>query len=62
MKGYNQARDPEPTGVEETEVARVTESVPVPWIVGTRKVAVTWISRVYNIRAKTAPQSRPGKK
>lgn len=56
--------DPEtnPTAIEEEQLSNANESLPVPMVFGQRKVAVRWISRVYNQRAYEAPVSRPGKK
>ena len=57
-------KDPEPTeiGLEDEQVSNAQESLPVPWVFGERRIAVRWISRVYNQRAEEAPISRPGKK
>ena len=53
---------PEETGIEDEQVSNSLESVPVPWFCGTRLIAVTWISPVYNQRAEEAPESLPAKK
>jgi hypothetical protein len=52
----------EPTGIEDEQLSTAPEAVPVPLLWGERKVALKWISRVYNQVAKEAPQARSGKK
>lgn len=42
--------------------AATNPAAPVRYIAGTRKTSVTWISRVYKLRAVPAPNTRPGKK
>lgn len=54
--------EPDTAGIEEEQVSSSQESVPVPFVAGTRKIAVKWISRVYNQKSKPAPAERPGKK
>ena len=55
--------EPEPDEiVEDDSYSNSQESVPVPWLCGERKVALRWICRVYNQRAKRAPSTRPAKK
>jgi len=51
-----------PTGAEDEQFSTAQESTPVPWLAGERKVALRWITRVYNQRAEAAPVARPGKK
>jgi hypothetical protein len=38
------------------------ESASIPWFCGERKLALRWISPIYNQFTKEAPQERPGKK
>ena len=38
------------------------EAVPLPWFCGEQKIALHWISPVYNQFTKVAPNDRPGKK
>ena len=38
------------------------EAVVLPWLAGEQKVAVRWISPVYNQFTREAPVERPGKK
>jgi len=44
------------------EVATNQEAAVLPWLAGEQKVAVRWISPVYNQFTKEAPAERPGKK
>lgn len=44
------------------EVATNQEAAVLPWGVGETKVAVRWISPVYNQFTREAPAERPGKK
>jgi len=53
---------PKALPVDDEEVSTAPQAVPVPFIAGTRKVAIRWISRTYNQRARVAPAERPGKK
>lgn len=50
------------TGLEEEEIARAQEGVPIPYMAGTRKIALRWITPIYNQKAVLAPQTRPSKK
>lgn len=61
-KGHKPPAEPEPTGIEEEQVSTSQEAVPLPVLMGERKVAVRWISRVYKQFSKPAPVERPGKK
>ena len=53
---------PEKTGLEEQSLSTAQEAKPVPLLFGTRKIALTWISPVYNQFVKEAPTKLPGKK
>jgi hypothetical protein len=53
---------PEKTGIEDDSISTAQEAVPIPMLFGERKLAVKWISRVYNQRAQEAPLTKPGKK
>jgi len=59
---YKPPPEPNPAGIEDEQVSSSQEAVPVPFVTGTRKIAVKWISRVYNQKSKPAPAERPGKK
>lgn len=53
---------PTDTGLEDQALSNSQESVPVPILYGEYRVAVKWISRIYNQRAVEAPLARSGKK
>jgi hypothetical protein len=38
--------------LEERDLSSAQEAMPVPWMAGEAKIAVTWISRVYNLHAQ----------
>lgn len=49
----NSTPDPEPeiAGIEDETLSNSQEALPVPVMTGTRKLAVRWISPIYNQRA-----------
>lgn len=53
---------PEEAGIEDEQVSNSIEAVPVAYLSGERLVALSWISPVYNQKAKEAPLEVPGKK
>lgn len=55
-------KTPDRAGLEDDQVSNTQEAVPVPFLFGERKVALRWMSRVYNQRAKEAKLERPAKK
>ena len=61
-KGYKPPAEPDPTGIEDDQVSNTQEAVPIPLIMGERKVPVKWLSRIYKQFSKPAPVERPGKK
>ena len=61
-KAAVQDPEPETTATEEEQISTAEESIPLPWLCGERKIAIRWISRIYNQRASEAPIARPGKK
>ena len=44
------------------DVSTNQEATVLPWCAGEQKIAVHWISPVYNQFTKEAPNERPGKK
>ena len=60
----NYRADPaaEAVPVEDESLSSAREAVPVPYLAGTRKIALRWISPIYNQRAEEAPVERPAKK
>lgn len=49
-----------PFGITDQMTSKNTQAVPVAYVCGTRKIAVTWISPVYNLLAQ--PAATGGKK
>ncbi len=65
MKGETRNQpDPELNlaNTEEDEFSTNQEAVSIPWFCGERKLALRWVSPIYNQFTKEAPQERPGKK
>ena len=65
MKGEARNQpDPElnDANTEADEFSTNQEAVSISWFCGERKLALRWISPIYNQLAKEAPQERPGKK
>lgn len=48
--------------LEEEELSTHQEAVPVPYLAGTRMVAVRWLSGAMDQVARQAKDDRPGKK
>jgi len=46
--GSKKSAEPVVAGTEEEEISTNQEAIPVPYIAGTRKVAVRWFTNVYN--------------
>jgi hypothetical protein len=59
---YKPPKEPNPAGLEEEQFSTATEALPVPYLAGTRKVSLRWISSVYNLFSQNAPEERPAKK
>lgn len=53
---------PVTAGIEDQSISTASEALPVPMFCGTRKISPVWITRIYNQKAKEAPDSKPGKK
>lgn len=50
-KEHTPPPEPEAGGIEDETLTSTQESVPVPVLCGTRKVAFRWLSPIYNQRA-----------
>lgn len=59
-KGKEPARYEFP--LEEEEIATHQEAVPVPYLAGTRRVALRWITPASSMVTQIAPDEKPGKK
>jgi hypothetical protein len=54
--------EPDLLPVEDEEVSTHQEAVPVPYLAGTQKIALRWISPALNMVTKQAPDQKAGKK
>ena len=52
----------QPFGVQDQQTSNVQQALPVAYIAGTRKIAVKWITPMYNLRTAPAPNTIPTKK
>ncbi len=52
----------QPFGVQDQMTSNQTQAVPVAYVAGTRKIAVKWMTPIYNLRSAPAPNSNPSKK
>lgn len=50
------------TTLEEEDLSTHQENVPLPWLAGTRRLAVRWLDGALNQITEQAPDSRPEKK
>lgn len=50
------------TTIEDEDLATHQENIPVPYVAGTRRVAVRWLDTALNLITEQAPDERPGKK
>lgn len=50
------------TTLEDEELATHQENIPVPFLAGTRRVAVRWLDQALDMRTEQAPDSAPQKK
>jgi hypothetical protein len=58
----SQSQEKLPLGISDQQTSSQQQAVPVAYVCGTRKIAVTWLSPVYNLRAVEAPIQTGGKK
>ncbi|MEI8288764.1 MAG: hypothetical protein WCH99_04780 [Verrucomicrobiota bacterium] len=61
MFGTQESPKPQPFGVQDQMTANNQQALPVAYVAGTRKLAVKWMSPIYNLRSAPAP-TRSGKK
>jgi len=54
--------DPALANVDSSDLATNQESKPIPFVCGERKIALRWISPIYDQFTKNAPAEVPGKK
>jgi len=53
--------EPDPANLDQSELASNQEATCIPWFVGQQMIAVTWISPVYNVYHRDAPDSQQKK-
>ena len=61
MMGNPTPPQSKPFGIQDQMTANQQQALPVAYIAGTRKIAVKWLTPIYNLRSAAAP-SRTGKK
>ena len=61
MMGNPTSPQSKPFGIQDQMTANQQQALPVAYIAGTRKIAVKWLTPIYNLRSAAAP-SRTGKK
>jgi len=63
MMGGNTTQPPtaQPFGIQDQQTSNQQQAVPVAYIAGTRKIAVKWLTPIYNLYSQPAP-TRTGKK
>ena len=52
----------QPFGVQDQMTSNNQQALPVAYVAGTRKVAVKWLTPIYNLRSAPAPNQQGGKK
>lgn len=64
--GFGNSKPPAPTtqpfGIQDQMTANNQQATPVAYVAGTRRIAAKWMSPLYNLRAKPAPNKIPSKK
>jgi len=49
-------------GIQDQMTANQQQALPVAYVAGTRKLAVKWLTPIYNLRSAPAPNQMQGKK
>ena len=62
MGNSSQPPQAQPFGIQDQMTSNQQEALPVAYIAGTRKIAVKWMTPIYNLRSAPAPNQTPGKK
>jgi hypothetical protein len=62
MFGNKTQQQPQPFGIQDQQTSNSQQAVPLPFVAGTRKIAVKAMSGVYNLQTKPAPTQVPSKK
>lgn len=61
MGNSSQPPQAKPFGVQDQMTSNQQQALPVAYVAGTRKLAVKWMTPIYNLRSAPAP-GRGGKK
>ena len=60
MMGNNTPPTAQPFGIQDQMTSNQQQALPVAYIAGTRKIAVKWMTPIYNLYSAPAP-NQPGK-
>jgi hypothetical protein len=52
----------QPFGAQDQMTSSNQQGLPVPYVAGTRKIAIKWMTPIYNLRSAPAPNTIPSKK
>jgi len=55
MMGNQQTPQAQPFGVQDQMTSNQQQARPVAYVAGTRKIAVVWLTPIYNLRSAPAP-------
>jgi hypothetical protein len=60
----NKATPPkaQPFGIQDQQTSNQQRALPLAYVAGTRKIAVKWMTPMYNLNAAPAPNATPAKK
>lgn len=61
-KGSKSPAQLDETTLEGEDMSTHQETIPVPWVAGTRLIAIRWIAPALDMVTRQAPDERPGKK
>ena len=62
MSAKGKEIDREDLPVEEEEISTHQEATPVPWLCGTRRLSLRWITPAFALATQAAPDEVSGKK
>lgn len=62
LKSQNRPAELDELPAEAEDVVTSQESIPVPYLAGTRLLALRWITDAMSVYSEQAPDSRPEKK
>ena len=62
MKGSRTDIEKEDVPVQEEEIATHQEAIPIPWLAGTRRLSLRWITDATDMATRQAKDANSGKK